>query len=255
MLAHAFGMGIQRNDGPLDAAVTNQDTWRAIGYEVDGDFVSNDDTTLWRPDEYSPHPLQNKTEAKPTIRFEGFEDRDAEIEFVVEQIRRDVNERDLDPRDIMIVPLRDPGSATERLGRDIADALREHDIEPNLVWETEGGVFKQSGEVTISQVTRAKGNEAAQVYVVGAEWVEDNTSFIPLFARRNRAFVSLTRARGWCTVTGRDGTAVAEELDDLVDKIAGEQEFTFPGEYITGSSDDTSEDHSLDDFNLLSGED
>jgi len=99
----------------------------------------------------------------------------------------------------MIVPQRNPGSATEQLGSDIADALRECDIESNLAWETEGGVFKQPGEVTISQVTRAKGNEAAQVYVVGAEWVEDDSSFIPLSARRNRAFVSLTCARGWCT--------------------------------------------------------
>lgn len=255
MLAHAFGMGIQRDDGPLDAAITNQDTWQAIGYEVDGDFVSDNDTRLWRPDEYSPHPLQNETEAKPAIRFEGFEDQDSEIEFVVDQIRRDLEERALDPRDIMVVPLRDPGSATEQLGSDIADALRERNIKPNLVWETEGGVFKQSGKVTISQVTRAKGNEAAQVYVVGAEWVEDDTSFIQLFARRNRAFVSLTRARGWCTVTSREGTPVAEELDDLVDEIAGEQEFTFPGEYITGSSDDSPEDHSLDDFNLLSSDD
>jgi len=199
MLAHAFGMGTQRDDGPLDAAITNQDTWRGIGYEVDGDFVSDDDARLWRPDEYSPHPLQNETEAKPTIRFEGFEDQDAEIEFVVEQICRDIEERDLDPTDIMIVPQRNPGSATEQLGSDIADALRECDIESNLAWETEGGVFKQPGEVTISQVTRAKGNEAAQVYVVGAEWVEDDSSFIPLSARRNRAFVSLTCARGWCT--------------------------------------------------------
>jgi len=55
-------------------------------------------------------------------------------------------------------------------------------------------------------------------------------------------------------VTGIEGTAVAEELKDLIDEITAEQEFTFPGEHITASSHDSPENHSLDDFGLLSGD-
>lgn len=250
MLAHAFGMGIQRADGTTNA-ITQQDTWEKLGYEVEGDFISDEDTVLTRPDEYSPHPLQHEDEARPFLRFEPTRDKQDEVAFVGEQITRDVEERELNPDDILVIPLGKP-SYCKDIGRDVADKLREQGLTPNLTWDGSPDVFDTEGEVTISRINRAKGNEAAMVYLMNTEEVENKEGrFTPLFTRRNQAFVGITRARAWCTLTGLEDTQVATEIGSLVDEITSEQAFTFPASNILEDGEDERPDRTLDEFELL----
>ena len=59
--------------------------------------------------------------------------------------------------------------------------------------------FIEEGCVTLSTVYRAKGNEAAQVYVMGTQIFEDNSNRRSM---RNRIFTAFTRAKGWLKISG-----------------------------------------------------
>ena len=86
--------------------------------------------------------------------------------------------------------------------------------------------FWHEGAVTVSRVTRAKGNEAEMVYVVGLERVAENEGD---HAMRNQLFVALTRARCWvhlsAVVSPRDGVSEALFYDELARVLASGDTF------------------------------
>lgn len=86
--------------------------------------------------------------------------------------------------------------------------------------------FRKAGHVTISNIFRAKGNEAWKVYAcrfhyatLPLEWKQENE-----LHKRNEAFVALTRARVWCVATGID-SPIFDELQQAVNQYP---KFTFP---------------------------
>jgi len=229
MTAHAMGMALKRPDAEIPR-ITRQKGWRDIGYEVSGDFRETGETvTLTRPAEYSPHPLQETPEAGPFVTFERFDDRDAELAFVADGVESDVREEGLDPEEILVVPLGDPSPARD-LGHELGSRLEDRGVDANVVWQGNRDVFKREGEVTVSQIHRAKGNEAAQVYVLNLEAVERDTWQSNPVGNRNELFVALTRSRAWCTVTGAGETeSVFDELAEAVaETTEPDPEITFP---------------------------
>jgi len=247
MLANAFGMGVQRAQGVVDA-ITDQDQWDSIGYEVTGDFVTTDDAVLHRPDAYSPHPLEEKDDAKPFVQFDSFEDKQTEIQYVVDQIEADISSEGLLPEDIMVIPLGTPNRA-EEIGEQIAGKLEANEHDANRVWNGDRTVFDKPGEITLTRINRAKGNEAAMVYLVNVEEVGNEVGrFKPLFTRRNEAFVGITRTRAWCQITGLGSNGIAEEINGLVDEITTEQQFTFAGENIQDEGVTAKQNQSLSAF-------
>jgi superfamily I DNA and RNA helicase len=75
-------------------------------------------------------------------------------------------------------------------------------------------LFKEKGHITLTTPFRAKGNEANVVFVISSELVTADVTF----RRRNAAFVSITRSRGWTYVSGiRTGAReLAAELDGIL---------------------------------------
>ncbi|MFC6723432.1 ATP-binding domain-containing protein [Halobium palmae] len=84
-----------------------------------------------------------------------------------------------------------------------------------LAYTGDRSEFARPGETTISTVHRAKGNEAASVYVVGLDAVVAESRPRDRVQCRNEAFVALTRSRGWCTITGCDASSRTSVLDEL----------------------------------------
>lgn len=218
MTAHALGMGLKREDGPVQA-ITRQSGWENLGYEVDGDFrKTGSEATLARPVENSPHPLQDTPEAGPFVQTERFHRKTAEIEWVAEQIEGDIQEQGLDPEQILVIPL---GPNAKGHGHYILrEKLEDRGIEINCVWNTNNKEFAREGEVTVSRIQRAKGNEAASVYVVGLEELLNDDYRGNVVRRRNEAFVAITRTRAWCTITGTmEGEKVLDELERVLGDV------------------------------------
>ncbi|MFD1645863.1 NERD domain-containing protein [Haloarchaeobius litoreus] len=222
MLAHVFGMGLLRDGGAVQA-LTTQSGWEDIGYEVEGDFRQyGSPVTLRRPAEHSPHPLAGVDAARPFVVTETFADRGAELDAVADAVRRDVTRHGLAPERIAVVVL-GPVHDSRDWGESLADRLRRRTVEPNLVWDGDPDVFDREGAVTISRVNRAKGNQAAQVYIVGLDTVADGSRSADLVQRRNEAFVALTRTKAWCTLTGvdRDDAPTDRLFSEFDEAVAG----------------------------------
>ena len=105
MLAHTIGMGLKREDGPVQA-ITRQDGWENIGYDVDGDFRKiGSEAVLRRPVENSPHPMQNELFPGKLITYRSVETKADELHWVSKKIKADIQQEGLDPGQILVIPL------------------------------------------------------------------------------------------------------------------------------------------------------
>ncbi len=245
MAGHALGMGLKSTNGPIQT-ITRSDGWDALGYDVEGDFREiGKEATIRRPSEYSPHPLHEVREAKPFVQVESFPTKMAELEWVAKQINQDI-ESGLQPEQILVIV---PGSRHRDIGHVLLrDQLEQHDRNVNCVWLDDPKVFATDGEVTVSGIHRAKGNEAASVYFVGLENIQDPAYRDSAVHRRNEAFVGITRSRTWCTITGveSDGVTILNEAKQVaaaVSRPSPEITFEIP--------DPTKLDHELEEDSNL----
>jgi superfamily I DNA and RNA helicase len=212
MVAQAVNMGLFRKDGPLQA-ITRSRTWKTLGYEVQGAFHRKSEVELRRLPETNVHPLDTDpwfsglAGAPLVLRpFPG----DGEQEWVAEEVAKDIR-RGFAPSDILVTSLRDwkAKEHTERLEAALsARGVRvlRTDLRENH------SVFKKEGAVTLSDVFRAKGNEAWKVYVTRFDLAAGRRGpgSEAEVLKRNEAYVALTRARLWCVVTGRASPIFAE---------------------------------------------
>ncbi|TKX45555.1 DNA/RNA helicase [Halorubrum sp. SD690R] len=231
MTAHALGMGLKRDGGPVQM-ITRQDGWENLGYEIDADFrKTGSEARLSRPQENSPHPLQDTIEPDRLLCHHSFASKADEIEWVAKQIREDIFEGGLKPEEILVIPLsrsRRSGQKNRNYVNDyLSNLLEKHEIETNAVWQENGNtsedgskVFSSPGQVTVSAINRAKGNEAASVYVLGVDSTTEEDWRGKELNRRNELFVALTRARAWCTITGSNpDTPIHEEVESVLSEV------------------------------------
>ena len=251
MTAHAVNMGLFREGGVLQG-VTKQNDWKDLGYDiVDGDFsqssVSNKKTvTITRPDEKSPHPIdQDNFELKDAVGsplvIQPFNTEFEERDWIAQQVANDINQG-FEPWDIMITAL--GGDYEKDYLFALQEALREYDIDSYIAGVNGSpSIFRKTGCVTISNIFRAKGNEAWKVYGCRFQyatyplcWKQENE-----LHKRNEAFVALTRARVWCVVTGLD-SPIFDELEQAINQYP---RFTFPAfnkNSLTRITEDESDD-------------
>jgi len=252
MTAHVLGMGLKRPDGAVQA-ITQKAKWEDIGYQVlEGDFrETGEEVRITRPIENSPHPLQDEENARPFVRFEPFENKGDELDHVADSIRCDIEEEGLDPEQIMVVCLGSPRQARDT-GTKLSQRLNEYSIEGNRVWKGNTSIFAREDEVTISGINRAKGNEAAMVYVVGLEETEQSNWHNSLIQARNKAFVAITRSRAWCTITGTGSdVAIFDELNEIINETTSENpviEFPAPSDENQGPYSDETIATTIDQF-------
>jgi superfamily I DNA and RNA helicase len=222
--AHAIGMGLFRVDGML-TGITRAEDWRSIGYEVTGKFIPGQKITLHRPAENSPNPVEELWEDS-VIELNTYSCRQEELQALADKIMHNLVEDELKPsRDILVIIL-GAGADAIHLENKVAGFLIEQNIdiyiptalelnELNPQWPNRNpDRFWKEGGVTVSRVTRAKGNEADMVYVVGLDYVAQDDSNVNL---RNQLFIALTRARGWVNISGVGNYPLYEELQEVID--------------------------------------
>lgn len=224
MLAHTIGMGLKRDDGPVQA-ITRQDGWENIGYDVDGDFRKiGSEAVLRRPVDNSPHPMQDELSASELITHKSFDTKTDELQWVSKKIQIDIHQGGLNPEQVLVIPLCKGHTNGMKNREFVADKLGtlldRHDIHTNPVWDDDNKIFTQDGKVTLAGVNRAKGNEAASVYVLGLDSINTEQWRDEEVHRRNQLFVALTRSRAWVSISGTHPNAsIHTEVGSVINDV------------------------------------
>jgi len=196
--------------------------WQDIGYEVtegasDGKMTSGSHVTIRRPQENSPHLLEKLAGYHHLVQYQLFESREKELEWIVEDVARNIQEEELKPEEIAIVTLESRQKIATSEFAILRTALAAKGITSMQVGFDKKDIFRAEGAVTITSVFRAKGSEASLVYVYGFEDVSGNTDVV---RKRNRAFTAMTRTRGWLVLTGvGQAKELFQEIEAILEKI------------------------------------
>jgi superfamily I DNA and RNA helicase len=229
MTAHAVNMGLFREGGALQG-VTDQDNWKALGYEVTGDFRRvGKPVTITRPDAESPHPIdqadfESKNAVGSPLVIQTFSTELEERQWIAEQVANDIK-RGLDPWDILITGL--SGDYQKDYFNALKDDLQTKGVNSYIAGvDGNKSIFRKDGCVTISDIFRVKGNEAWKVYACRFHYATQPISWKQETEvhKRNEAFVALTRPRVWGVVTGID-SPIFDELQQAIEQYPN---FTFP---------------------------
>lgn len=224
LAAHAVGFGLY-NDKVIQI-LENKDHWEDLGYEVKvGECVKGEHTIIHRSKQNSPSIISDYFNPDEIIKTHNASDADAEAEWISDLIKKDI-EDNLLPEDIMVISLDD--KYARRYFQSIEMLLEEKGIYVNnLLNSYSGDNFIVKGKVTLTTVYRAKGNESAAVYVIGADSLSSGKYDI---LSRNKLFTAFTRSKAWLRLSGV-GTGfnyIIEEINKAKSHFP-ELVFEYPG--------------------------
>ncbi len=213
-LAHSLGFGLFREAGIVQH-FDEPSMWAEIGYMAEsGVLDAGREVTLVRAPRSYPQFFSDLLSPSEAVASHAFESRDEQYAWIAKAIKRNIEEDELDPDDIMVV-LTEPITQKSEYYQ-----LRRHldamDIASELAGITnDRDAFLQPGSVTVSGIYRAKGNEAPMVYIANADDCAIGHELIRL---RNILFTGITRSRAWVRVcgVGRGMAALQTEIDRVV---------------------------------------
>ena len=238
--AHALGFGIYRSppkgeDTGLVQMFDLPALWEEIGYRVKGGELSKGaPVVLERTSETSPKFLENHSSIDDLVQFKVFSNANEQNEWLIEQIRKNVEEDELRYDDIIVIHP-DP-KTTRNETAPIRSTLFNMGIQNHLAGvETSTDIFFRKGtpSITFTGIYRAKGNEAGMVYIVNAQ--DCDTPFSGLATLRNRLFTAITRSKAWVRVIGYGKMMqnLADEYERLKEKDFT-LDFSYPDDKLLG---------------------
>lgn len=224
-VAHSVGFGVYREGGLLqffDETSQAQET----GYTVtSGELEQGRRVSLRRREDSYPAYFEELLDAHDSIMCHVFANKEEQAAELADLIIRNLTEDELELRDILVI-LPDPLTSRTEASM-VAKHLNMRDIPSHLagVTSSRDELFKDDS-VAITGIYRAKGNEAAMVYVLNSEYGYDG---LELGKRRNILFTAITRSRAWVRIFGCGPrmAALKEEVDTVV-KNNYELRFTVP---------------------------
>ncbi|MBU3105757.1 DEAD/DEAH box helicase [Clostridium gasigenes] len=225
--AHSLGFGVYRKRG-LVQLFEDKKLWEDIGYKIcSGNTRDNERVILARTDESSPEFLEKHSNVDDLLVFKEFKSIEDESDWISEQIIKNLNEDELRCDDIIIIH---PNPITTRkYVANIRIKLLENNIESHIAgYDTSPDEFYRKDSITISQIYRAKGNEAAMIYFVNADYCYSGTN---LSSKRNILFTGITRSKAWVRVSG-----IGQNMVNLIDEYLDvknkkfELDFIYPNE-------------------------
>lgn len=212
VLAHAIGFGIYNDI--LIQSLENNAHWNDLGYRVvQGKCVSGDKMIIERPAENSPLSISKDQTADELIVVNSAANVENEIAWVVDQIEKAIKIDKLRADDIMVISIDDRWA--KRYFTQIASDLYSKDIRTyNLSAISYQKGFYEDECVTLSTLYKAKGNEAAMVFVIGCDVCEEHRESIIM---RNKLFTAFTRTKAWLRVSGCNiiGDWLVKELESV----------------------------------------
>jgi superfamily I DNA and RNA helicase len=221
MVAHGLALGLYSKKGAIER-IENKKTWEALGYKViepanRETYNAGDTMEIERPEAFSRNKLEtllkeHKKEEQHLIQVKSFSTLEEEINFIVSKIQQAIETGKVDPTEIIVITLDTRTAKSDLLPiRQALDRLNIDSTMPGIV--ENASVFKLKGTITLTTPFRAKGNEGNIVFVMNAQKAVSDV----LFRARNALFVAVTRARGWCYISGH--SSAMNELENEIDAI------------------------------------
>lgn len=218
MVAHGIALGIKRLGGVVDSVDRVAD-WEALGYQVNSPLGTSqikeaDKVEVERLDKNSTNLLEQIIQEwgklpDSLIQLEKSENQEIEIKYIAEKIKYLIETQEVSPHDIFVIAINTKTS--ESFLKSIRSQLNEFGIRSIMPGFVESARhFHEKNCVVLTTPFKAKGNEANVVFVANCESVSTDSTF----RRRNSFFVSVTRSRGWCYITG-----VGEHMERLIKEI------------------------------------
>lgn len=230
--AHSLGFGIYRqqenaNEPNLVQMFEQNSLWEDVGYKViDGKLEDGCHVVLSRTNESSPKFLEQHSSIDDLIIFKSFKSKEDQDLWVSEQIEKNLKEDELRADDIIVINP-NPITTKEAVGP-IRRMLFEKRIKSHTAGvDTTPDIFfyENDESIAFTGIYRAKGNEAAMVYVINSDTCYDAT--FELAKNRNQLFTAITRSKAWVRVLG-----VGENMDNLIKEYEQTKEHNFELDFI-----------------------
>ncbi len=238
-IAHALGFGLYRKPSLFSETSIVQmfeqySLWNDIGYRVvEGELKDGERVVLERTEESSPSFLETHSSPDDLFMCKVFLSSKEQDEWVANEIIKNIKEEELRADDIIVINP-DPISTRDKVGR-IRRLLNEAGIDSHIAGvDSSPDIFFDANKdsVTFTGIYRAKGNEAAMVYVInshdccGDDGFSQTTNVAIL---RNRLFTAITRSKAWVRVVGVGSQM--EELSKEIDEVKNHNyqlDFVYP---------------------------
>ena len=200
--AHGLGFGIYREGPKQPTLVTmfqEKELWTDVGYNViSGQLEFGKDVELARDKSTSPDLLTAKVPLKEILEFHNFQDDIKHNEWIANEIEKNLTKDELEPKDIIVIH---PDAITAKSATAPLRALLvKKGINCHLAGvSTSQDDFFVDGSIAFTSIYRAKGNEAAMVYIMNTQYC---FAGYQLIKKRNILFTAITRSKGWVRVCG-----------------------------------------------------
>lgn len=206
--AHALGFGI--NKEPMVQMFGNKNLWKEVGYEeVEGVLQDGSRVVLQRTEKASPRFLEEHSSIDDILKVESFTDEIEQAVWVANQIENNIKNDELRYQDIMVIHT-NPFDTKSRVGL-IRKLLFEKGINSHVAGAANPDIFTEEDSITFTGIYRAKGNEAAMVYVINGQECYNG---LELARKRNILFTGITRSKAWVRISGygKDMDALKKEF-------------------------------------------
>lgn len=243
ILVYAFSLGLGIYNKTVLQRFSDNSQWEGLGFKVEKGDCSEvgSDMVISRPKENTPSYLSSLYGSSVLVKT--FENLEKECEYVANLIVNDIQIERLRPDDICVICL--DGKNIERYYNTLSRMLLSNGIRTfNLLNAPYSNTqFFHEGYITLATLNKAKGNEAGMVYIIGADAIFGNPNNV---LARNRLFTAITRAKGWCVITGEGKLAqCVDEMQKLKEanlKLC----FTQPSEETTKTIENVSQQRQQD---------
>lgn len=209
VLAVALGFGIYNDK--LIQSLENNEHWEDLGFTViEGDCSKEEKVIIKRNDGASPLIIDDEKIKDCVKCFEAPSFGD-ELDWIAKNIIDAITIDKLMPEDIAVICLDERNAFNYFQG--LESRLADNSIGTYNVLDRDYiKGFCREGKVTLSSVFKAKGNEAAMVFVAGCDVFESQKD---LRTMRNKVFTAFTRAKVWLNISGTGQDCLKQMLYEM----------------------------------------
>ena len=221
-IANAIAMGYLHSELIL-TSFNYEEEWQAIGYQVTGQLKSGNPVTLEYKAQNEANSIENLWQEE-VINCQIYHYRQQELAALAANIKYNLSQDNLLANDILIIPLscyknddfltQQTAKFLMRQGIKIFIPGREsvNSLHPRIS-DNYTNKFYYPGAITITSSYRAKGQEAAVVYIIGLDNLARDANNLTL---RNQLFIALTRTQGWVNLSGIGHYHFYQELAQVI---------------------------------------